>query len=197
MDNGIVYENEITVEVDIDSDGLLAILNNNNFIKKEEYDVNDIYMSKYFDKNTNPLEILKQCILIRNVITKEKDIKKITYKYKEYNDTGDIIKQGKIDCPIESIGKAKQLFEAIGYNEIINIKNHNVVYANDTTEMIIQYVNDKHIYIEIEGHCDYIDRVYKNIDEIKEDFNKYNIPIKDNNYFAKKAVNELLETVDF
>ena len=38
------------------------------------------------NSNTDPLEKLKNCILLRHVIEKEKEEKKIVYKYKEYNE---------------------------------------------------------------------------------------------------------------
>ena len=34
-------------------------------------------------------------------------------------------------------------------------------------------------------------RVYKDIDELKEDINRYNLPIDKSNYFVKKAEIEL------
>lgn len=192
MDN-IIYENEITVEVNTDIETLNKILKENRFTIKEEYDLIDIYMVKDDNENDTNLEILKKCILIRNIITEEENIKRITYKYKEYNDKEEIIKQGKINCGIDSIENALSLFKVIGYKELIKINDHLIVYANENTEFVVQLVNDKHIYIEMEEECQHIDRIYNNIEEMINDFNKYNIPIKDNNYFVKKAEIELIE----
>ena len=69
-----------------------------------------------------------------------------------------------------------------------------LVYANDKDELVIQEVNNKHIYIEIEDKCHYTKIVYNSIDEMKEVIKKYSIPIKNNNYFVKKAEIELKET---
>lgn len=193
MDN-IIYENEITVEVNTDIETLNKILKENKFIIKEKYDLIDIYMVKDENVNDTNLEILKKCILIRNIITEKENIKRITYKYKEYNDKEEIIKQGKINCGIDSIENAISLFKAIGYKELIKINDHLIVYANENTEFVVQLVNDKHIYIEMEEECQHIDRIYNNIEEMINDFNKYNIPIKDNNYFVKKAEIELIES---
>lgn len=190
------YENEITVEVDSTQEELEKILKENKFEMKQEYDIIDWYMiQKDVEIKNNYLDVLKKCLLIRNIITEEKNIKKITYKYKEYNQNEEIIKQGKVDCSINSIEEAKKLLEAIGYHKLIEIKNHSVVYANETTEFVVQYVNNKHIYIEIEDKCNYIDRYYKSIEEMKEDIDKYKIPIKNNNYFVKKAEIELKESL--
>lgn len=91
--------------------------------------------------------------------------------------------------------EAKEILEVIGYHEIIKISDHLLIYANEKTEFAVQLVNDKHIYIELEDKCNYIDRVYMDIDEMINDFEQYNIPIKEKNYFAKKAEIEIIETI--
>lgn len=193
-DEFMIYEKEITVEVDCGIKELEDILKLNNFDKKEEYDLIDCYMiKKGYDSNLDGLEILKQCILIRDVIEENKETRLITYKYKKYDDNGDILVQGKVNCKIESIDEAQQLFEAIGYFKLLEIRDHITVYVNDDTELSVQEVNNKHVYIEIEDKCNYINKSYSNIEEMKYDISKYNIPVKDNNYFVKKALIELNE----
>lgn len=119
-----------------------------------------------------------------------KNIKLITYKYKEYNDKKDIIKQGKIDCGVISISDAKSLLELIGYKELIQIRDHLIVYVNDKTELAVQFINDKYIYIEIEEKSNYVSRKYDSIEEMIDNLKQYNIPIKSDNYFVK---NEYLD----
>lgn len=186
------YGNEITVEVDCSLEELQDILNVNKFEVKNEYDVNDIYM---YNKGTSkegksPLEILSNCILLRNIVFKDSVLNLVTYKYKEYNDKEEIVKQGKIDCKIEAIEQARELFLSINYEDLIKINDHIIVYSNGEDEFIVELVNDKHIYIEIEDKCEYIDKHYS-MGEMKNVISKYNIPFKNNNYFAKKALDEL------
>lgn len=95
----------------------------------------------------NYLEPLKKCVLIRNIIEEKTNKKKLTYKYKEYDSNQDIIRQGKIDCCIDSIEKAKELFEALNFEELISIRDHMLVYSNGIDEFVVQSVNNKHIYI--------------------------------------------------
>lgn len=190
----MVYENEITVEVDCGIEELHKILKTNNFQLKEEYDLIDFYLiKKDYVNNSNALEVLKQCVLLRNIVKKNKKINLITYKYKEYNASGEIIKQGKINCKIESIEKAQTIFEALGYVKLIEIRDHISVFTKEVTELAVQEVNDKHIYIELEDSYDYVDKGYSNIEEMKKELHKYNIPIKGSDYFVKKAVIELNE----
>lgn len=188
------YEHEITVEIDCSLDELKNILNENNFKIVDEYELSDIYMIRK-DKmdESDKLELLKNCVLIRNIIEEDKNSKKITYKYKEYNEQKEIIKQGKVDCTITSIEEAKKLLEAIDYQEFIKLYDHLIVYSNEDDELAIQIVNNKHIYIEVEEFCNRINKKYSNIEEMKGVFKKYNIPIKNNDYFVKKAEVEISE----
>lgn len=135
------------------------------------------------------LELLKHSILIRDIIEENNETKQITYKYKEYDENGNITKQGKTNCKINSIEEAVNLFNALGYEKLININDHLLIYANEYDEL--ECVNNKHIYIEIEEKCNYINRCYKNEEEMKQVIDKYNFPLKQNNYYAKKAVDEL------
>lgn len=78
------YENEITVKVNTTYDKLHDILLKNNFIIKEEYTVKDTYMINKEINITelNDLEVLKKCILVRDVVDIEKSL---VYKNKEYD----------------------------------------------------------------------------------------------------------------
>lgn len=188
------YENEITVETVCSIQELNNLLEKLEFKVMEEYDVFDIYMlDKNYNNTENKLELLKHCILIRDIVGKDEETKKITYKYKEYNEKEEIVKQGKSDCEILDIEEAKNLFEALNYEELIRINDHIIVYSNKIDELAVQVVNNKHIYIEIEEKCNYINKKYNSLDEMKNVVSKYKIPIKEENYFVKKAEIELEE----
>ena len=188
------YETEITVEVDTDLESLIKLIEKENFKLKEIYDLNDIYLINKNDKSSDYLEMLNKCVLLRNIIEQDKETKMLTYKYKEYNDNKEITKQGKIKVMIDDIEKANDLFEKLSFEELIRINDHSLVYANDSDEFVIQNVNNKHIYIEVEDSCHYVDTIYKSVDELKSVITRYNIPIKNDNYFVKKAEVELKET---
>ena len=188
------YENEITVETVCSIQELNNLLEKLEFKVMEEYDVFDIYMlDKNYNNTENKLELLKHCILIRDIVGKDEETKKITYKYKEYNEKEEIVKQGKSDCEILDIEEAKNLFEALNYEELIRINDHIIVYSNNIDELAVQVVNNKHIYIEIEEKCNYINKKYNSLGEMINVVSKYKIPIKEENYFVKKAEIELEE----
>lgn len=189
------FEKEITVEVDTSLDDLINLLETNGFQLKETYDLNDIYLINKNDKSEDLLSMLGKCVIIRDMIDADKERITLTYKYKEYNEDKEIINQGKINSEINDIDSMKMLFEKLDFVELLRINDHLLVYANDTDELAIQNVNNKYIYIEIEDKCNYIDKHYASIDEMKNVIKKYEIPIKENNYFAKKALTILEEKI--
>ncbi len=179
-------ELEITVLVNCSYENLHKSLLENNFEIKEEYYLTDDYMiDKNIDINKlDSLEILKKCILVRHIV----GIKKVLlYKYKKYDDNKDILEQGKVECPVEDTDKAIKFMEALSYKKLFKIYDKCIVYANKTTELIVQLVNDEYIFIEMEDKCDHIDRKYVSIEEMKNDLDSYNLCYDKSNYFVKKA----------
>ncbi len=187
-------ENEITVLVTSSFDELHKSLINNGFTIKDKYVTNDIYM---IDKDTDlskldTLDILKKCVVVREIT----GIKKVLlYKYKEYDKSGNILVNGKIECPIEDIKKAIEFLEAINYHKLIEIHDECTEYANSEIELIVQFVNNKYLFFEAEDRCRYINKVFSSIDELKDTINKYDLPFKRDNYFVKKAEMILNETL--
>lgn len=179
-------ETEITVLVKTSYEKLKEELLNKGFELKEEYEVNDDYLidSRLNLSSMSNLDILKNCILVRDVVGIEKEL---LYKYKEYDDNGDIIKQGKVKCPVIDTKKAIDFMMAINYKRLFSIYDKCIVFANDRTQLVVQLVNDKYTFIEMESNGEFIDREYTNIEEMKEDLLSYNLPIDNSNFFIKKA----------
>ena len=148
---------------------------------------NDIDLSKL-----SKLEILQNCILVRDIVNIKKEL---LYKYKKYASNGDILEQGKVECPVTDIDKAIKFMESINYKKIFNIYDKCIVFANRETELVVQLVNNKYIFIEMESECEHIDRKYESVAELKKDLNRYNLPIDNSNYFVKKAELILSETL--
>lgn len=188
------YGNEITVKVNTTYDKLHDILLKNNFIIKEEYTVKDTYMINKEINITelNDLEVLKQCILVRDVVDIEKSL---VYKNKEYDSEGNIIKQSKIKCPILDIDKGIKFMEEINYIKLFNIIDKCIVYVNNDNELVVELVNDKYIFIELESNPEYINKKYTCYLDMINELNSYNLPIDKTNYFVKKAVLVLNDTV--
>lgn len=175
-------DNEITVEVNISYEELDKLLKENNFKIIDEYTVNDTYMldNRIDTSNLSNREIIAKCILVRDISPYHKYL---TYKYKEYNQNGDIVNQMKINCEVNDINKAIEFMEAINYKKLFNLKDDLVIYSNDLIELAVQLV-DNHVYIEVEAK--FKDKVYT-IDEMKNILDSYNLPYDKSNYFVKKA----------
>ena len=187
------YENEITVQVTCNYEELHNLLIKQGFKIIEKYKVIDEYLiSKDYDlKNKNSLDILKECVIVRYI---ENTLKELLYKYKEYSNNGDILKQAKVSCKVNDIKEASNFMKTIGYKELIHIQNNSVVYTNDKIEFAVQLVNDKYIFIELEERSEHVKTVFSNVEEMKKVINSLNIPMVKNNYFAKKAVIVLEES---
>ena len=188
-------EKEITVRVNVSYEKLKEELKQNNFVKKEEYIVNDSYLINSLINITDmkSLDILKKCVLARDIVG---ILKQLLYKYKKYDSNGDIIEQGKIKCPVTDINKAMEFMNAIGYEKLFDIHDKCIVFANDKTELVVQLVNDKYIFIEMESEPQYINRKYENVEELKDDIYSYNLSIDKSNFFVKKAELILNETLN-
>jgi len=188
---------ELTVEVDLTLKELQETLKKQKFEIIKEYDINDIYMFEWdCDFNRDPLDILSNCLLVRNIVLKDEVVNVITYKQKEYNEAAEIIKEGKVDCYIHSIEQAEHLLNILGYRRYFEIKDHMIIYSNGKTEFAVQIVNDDRIYIELEDECKRINKHYDTIEEMKLEINSLNVPIKDNNYYANKAKDELIKFLE-
>lgn len=190
----MVMETEITVLVKSDYEVLKRELEKNEFQIKEKYELKDVYMiDKDIDlSKLSKLEILKKCILVRDIVNIKKEL---LYKYKKYDVNGDILEQGKVECPVIDIEKAIGFMESINYKKLFNIYDRCIVYANKETELVVQLVNDKYIFIEMESECEHIKRKYNSVEELKNDINRYNLPIDNSNYFVKKAELILSENI--
>ena len=180
------YENEITVQVTCSYEEFHNLLIKQGFKIIKKYTIIDEYLiSKDYDlRNKNYLDILKECVIVRYI---ENIVKELLYKYKEYSNNGDIIKQAKVSCKVNDIKEASNFMKTIGYKELIHIQNNSVVYINDKIEFAVQLVNDKYIFIELEDKSEYLNKTYSSIEEMKEEINLYNLPIVKDKYFAKKA----------
>jgi len=178
-------EKEITVKVNCNFKELHDDLMLKGFNIIEEYQLNDIYMlSNSVDIiSLEALDIIKNCILIRDVVDIEK---KLVYKYKKYDDVGNILKQGKLQCQITSIDDALYFMKAIDYDELFRIEDKITVYSNTQISLAVQYVNNKYLFIEVDDNYEE-NRKYSTIDEMKTAFASLELDCDQSNYFVKKA----------
>lgn len=174
------FENEITVTINMSKKDLISFFDINNYKKVDNYIVDDIYyVPNDVDLDVNPLEVLKKCILIRSIDDKKHYL---MYKYKEYDENENIIKQGKSKVQVTSKDDASSFLKTIDYKELIRIVDHVEVYEKDRLQICVENVNDKYLFVEIEENEKYntIPKMIYALDSTKIKYDK-------SNYFVKKA----------
>ena len=149
--------NEITVKLKCSIKEISKILENQNFNKISEYVLNDTYYIPY-NVNINKLsirEILNTAILLREFeenypnMSRKKGTK-ITFKKKEFSENGDIINQEKFDCEIMNIEDGRNFIEAIGYKNIMDIKEKGFIFSNGELEIQVKDIINGDKLIEVE-----------------------------------------------
>ena len=166
------------------------IIEEKGFKKIRQFSMDDTYfIPKEIELDKlSTRDILSKAVLVRDIIgkTSNKRTKLITYKIKNIDEKGNILNQESINCNILDIEDAKKLLKAIGYEEIMNIKEEDIIYEKDGFELAIKNINNGDKLIEIE-ETEEINTIEKLIQKV----NEIGIPIYTDNYFVKKAEIEL------
>ena len=183
-------ENEITVKVICSKDELLKCLTNKGFKSGRTFSLDDYYFipNSLNIESMSTREIIAKAVIIRYIVNDGKVSQKVTFKIKDIADNGDIISQRAINCNVYNIDEAKKLFEALGYYDIMNVKENDIVYSKDGFELAIKFIENSNILIEIETEPN---TEWDTIEKIKNIISQLNIPIEKDKYFIKKAEDEL------
>ena len=184
--------NEITLKIKCELNEFYKIIEEKGFKIIDEFSMDDTYfVPKEVDLDkTDIRDTLSKALLVRDIIGKmsNKRTKLITFKIKNFDKAGNILNQESINCNILEIEDAKKLLKVIGYKEIMNIKENDVVYEKDGFQLAVKNIKDGDNLIEIETEeNDEIDTIEKLIQKV----NKMGIPVYTDNYFVKKAEIEL------
>lgn len=187
---GLKESNEITVKIKCEINEFYKIVEEKGFKIDHKFSMDDTYFipeTLNLDKMTTR-EILSKAVLVREIIgkTSGKISKKITVKIKNFDEYGNILSQKSVNCDIASIEDAKSLLNAMGYKEIMNIKENDIVYGKDGFDMAVKDIENGDNLLEIETNerFDTVDKLIQKINEIQ-------IPIYTDNFFVKKAEIEL------
>ncbi len=145
-------EVEITLKVKDSLDECIKKLKNQNFKVIRNSVVDDLYMTqnKNMLNKDNIDDILKTCVLIRYLNANGKEFKKITYKNKVYNN-GNIVSEKKINVDCLDLIKARELFEALGFEELVRVKYIVTVLSDGNKEFAFQEVENLGLLVEYES----------------------------------------------
>lgn len=179
--------NEITVKIKGTLENLYNILEKKQFKIIEKFSLDDTYFipqNLNFDK-LSTREILSKAVLIRDV----KNKRKLTFKKKEIDLEGNIISQEEINCEVFNIEDARNFMKAIGYYEIMRIKENDIVYGKNGFELAVKDIENAEKLIEVETNLE--NPQFDTIEKVKKKIVEIDIPIYLNDFFVKKAEIEL------
>lgn len=162
---------EITVRLNEDVKVAIKKLEKLGYKKIRESDIEDIYLtSKLNELNKDNIQyILKKSVLLRKLKLADKEIKKITYKNKEYDEKGTVISESKINLDCSDLEKAEELFKNLDFERLVVVKYHVIVYSKGTLEYAFQIVENLGTLIEYENSDDFANKSISEIDNAKEE----------------------------
>ena len=184
----IKQENEITIRILCSKEKLIKCLEEKGLKKGRKFRLDDHYLipKKLKVEELTVREILSKAVIIRNIDNDGKKVNKITFKKKNINEKGEIVSQTATSCEVIDYTEGIKLFEELGYYEIMNIIEDDIIYYNDKIELAIKDIENGDLLIETETN--------KNIttnEELKKIIEKLEIPFEKENYFVKKAEERL------
>ena len=190
---------EITVKVNNTLDEVDKILTTQGFSIIDKYRIEDEYLTQRINElnKDNIIDILSSCVLIRHIKEDNNEIKRIVKKIKEYQGNT-VISEEKINVNIDSIDNAIKLFNKLGFENLISVKNDTIVYSNGLYEFAFQNVDNLGLLMEMEHPNDFTG--YSPEDILKEKENmlniikSYNLSIE-NDYDIKKAYELVMKKI--
>ena len=184
---------EITLKLKCSVDEFCNVLENKEFKVSLKFLLDDTYfISQKLDiKKLSVREILKEAVLLRNIDDYyiNKKSYKLTFKKKEFDKNGNILNQSSVNCKIFDLEEGRNFLENIGYKEILNIKESDIVYQKDDLKIAIKDIENGDKLIEVETVEN--NREFNTIEKLKEKILQMKLPIYEEDFFVKKAEVEL------
>lgn len=189
----IKQENEITIRILCSKEELIKHLEEKELKKGRRFRLDDHYLIPKTLKieELTIREILSKAVIIRNIYNDGKSVNKITFKNKNINEKGEIVSQTATSCEVLDYTEAIRFFEELGYYEIMNIIEDDIIYYNDKIEFAIKDVYNGDLLIETETN-----KNITTIEELKKVIERLEIPFEKENYFVKKAEERLGKVLD-
>ena len=143
-------EIEITVKVFDSVEKTKDILARQGLKIVDTYSTKDIYLSQDINLSQSIESVLNKSMILRQIITPSKVIKKIVHKNKVY-DGDTLLYEDKINLKCEDLENAKLLFEALDFKELVIVQYDSFVYQKGGLELSFQNVKDLGLLLEIES----------------------------------------------
>ena len=143
-------EIEITVKVFDSVEKTKDILARQGLKIVDTYSTKDIYLSQDTNLSQSIESVLNKSVILRQIVTPSKVIKKIVHKNKVY-DGDTLLYEDKINLKCEDLENAKLLFEALDFKELVIVQYDSFVYQKGGLELSFQNVKDLGLLLEIES----------------------------------------------
>lgn len=143
-------EIEITVKVFDSVEKTKDILERQGLKIIDTYSTKDIYLSQDTNLSQSIESVLNKSVILRQIVTPSKVIKKIVHKNKVY-DGDTLLYEDKINLKCEDLENAKLLFEALDFKELVIVQYDSFVYKKEGLELSFQNVKDLGLLLEIES----------------------------------------------
>lgn len=143
-------EIEITVKVFDSVEKTKDILARQGLKIIDTYSTKDIYLSQDTNLSQSIESMLNKSVILRQIVTPSKVIKKIVHKNKVY-DGDTLLYEDKINLKCEDLENAKLLFEALDFKELVIVQYDSFVYQKESLELSFQNVKDLGLLLEIES----------------------------------------------
>ena len=185
--------NEITVKIKGDIISLCENLEKKGFKIVDAFTLDDTF---FIPKDLEIEEMTERAILAKAVLGRnirrnnpDKIVKVLTVKKKEIDENGNILEQQKIECDVVSLESANKFMTAIGYTEIMNIKEKDITYEKDGFKVSLKDIENGDKLIETDIVLE--NEELNSIEKLNKKFEEYGIQIYTDNFFVKKAEVEL------
>lgn len=194
--------NEITVQLKCTREEACELLESRGFKLVDRYLLADAYyLPRELDRRQLSVrELLQHAVLLRNItlydirtLAVRHGIASMTYKHKNIAPNGDILSQQKVDCEIKDLEQGRLFIEAIGYEEMMSIREDDFVYGKGALEVAVKDIEHGDNLLEIEIVEDNAE--LDTVDKLKQKLVALRLPIDESDFFVKKAEKRLAEVL--
>ena len=191
---------EITTRIKDSLEKTLRILQNQGFKIKEKYLMKDIYLSERVKelKKTNILDILSSCVLLREIIEEDNNIRYLVYKDKVY-DSSRVISEDRIKVIVDNLDNVSKIFNKLGFSKLVQLQQDMTIVSNGKIELCLQDVSGLGLMLEYENNKDFTnvscEDILKEKRKMLEEIKSYNLNITDE-YDVKKAYELIYKDID-
>lgn len=141
-------EVEILVEVFDKKEDAIDKLSSLKFLGDKK--TSDIYLfdPKRVELKPDKNGQLKNCLRIRNKDNKAS----VAYKVDHFDKKGIWLYSDEYETEVSNFAKTSDIFQKLGYEELIKIDNVKSTFVNDVYEIVLEDVKDLGIFMEVERH---------------------------------------------